>query len=327
MSENRAVMFLGVDQVSFDPVEMPTPQGDELLIRTEASVISTGTEMITLAGKSSMSVFPRQIGYSNVGRVVDTGPDAGKEWIGKRVASRGRHTAFVSIPCGQVNVVPDAVPLEQATLFALAEIAMGGVRIAEIELGHCVVVYGQGLVGQLATRLAYLNGGRPVLAVDVADSRLDKLPDWPGLVRVNSGTTSVEEVINEQTHQRGADRVIEATGLPQVIPTEFVGLRKKARFVLLGSPHAPAEFSFNACHSHGYEIVGAHESLHPETETPHNTWTRARDIDLFFELAAAGQMALEPLITHRAKPEQASETFAMLREDRTQAMGVVFEWE
>jgi len=327
MAENRAVMFLGVDQVSFDPVQMPVPEGDQLLIRTEASVISTGTELITLAGKSSMSVFPRQIGYSNIGRVVDAGPEADRDWIGKRVASRGRHTRFVAFSCGEVNVVPDAVPLEQATLFALAEIATGGVRIARIELGHCVVVYGQGLVGQLATRLAYLNGARPVLAVDVAEGRLEKLPDWPGLVPVNSGTTNVQDVIDEHTGGRGADRVIEATGLPPVIPTEFVGLRRKARFVLLGSPHAGAEFNFNACHTHGYEIVGAHESLHPDTESPDNPWTRARDIDLFFDLAAAGQMALEPLITHRFKPEQAPETFAMLREDRTQAMGVVFEWD
>jgi len=56
----------------------------------------------------------------------------------------------------------------------------------------------------------------------------------------------------------------EGTGLPSVIPAEFVALRRKASFVLLGSPPAGAEFDFDATHSHGYEIVGAHDSLYAE---------------------------------------------------------------
>jgi threonine dehydrogenase-like Zn-dependent dehydrogenase len=66
-------------------------------------------------------------------------------------------------------------------------------------------------------------------------------------------------------------------------------------------------------------------STHPEVETPFNPWIKRRNAELFCNLAVAGRLQLDDLITHRYLWRDAPAAFKMLVEDRTQAMAVILE--
>ena len=105
-----------------------------------------------------------------------------------------------------------------------------------------------------------------------------------------------------------------------------VVVRRMGRVILLGSPRHPVTVNFhNEIHTLGLQVIGAHTSTQPAFETAHTPWTRRRNSELFFDLATAGRLVLDDMITHRYAWREAPRAYAMLAEDRTRALGVVLE--
>ena len=61
---------------------------------------------------------------------------------------------------------------DEAVFYGIVTTVMNSVRLAKISLGEIVIIFGLGLLGQLAAQLVRLNGSFPVIAVDVAEKRL-----------------------------------------------------------------------------------------------------------------------------------------------------------
>lgn len=49
-------------------------------------------------------------------------------------------------------------------------------------------------------------------------------------------------------------------------------------------------------------------------------------VELFFTYLQRGDMRVSDLITHRYSPQMAPESYRMLQTDRSEAMGVLFDW-
>jgi threonine dehydrogenase-like Zn-dependent dehydrogenase len=145
---------------------------------------------------------------------------------------------------------------------------------------------------------------------------------------VNPKKQNVRERVKELTKGRMADVVFEVTGSQALIPTEFEALRPLGRFIMLSSPSGPSTFDFSdLCNAPSYDIIGVHISSQGEVETPYHQWTRARNAELFFDLALSGQIKVKNLISHREPYTRAPELYGMLLTDRSKAMGVVLEWD
>jgi len=341
--KNIAVVFRGANAVAVEMEDAPRPGAGELLVETSVTLISTGTELTFLSGAelpgtvwASMTTFPLRPGYSNVGQVVEVGAGVGEEWVGRRVASCRPHARYV---CAEpfpgssswVSVRPldrDEVPDEQAAFFNLAETVMNGVRRSGVGWGDSVVVFGLGLLGQLAVRFCRLLGARPVFAVDVADERLRLLPGDSQIIPVNPTHDNARSLIEQKTAGRMADVAFEVTGNADLIPAEIQVLRYEGRFVVLSSPRGPGTlFNFHdLCNWPSYTIIGAHVQSHPEFETPANPWTASRNAELFFDLIADGELDVSGLITHRYLGSEAPRAYEMLIENRSQALGVLLLW-
>src|SRR5262249_38406569 len=144
---------------------IPAPDEGEVLIRSRRSLISGGTELAifehdpaTGRAWSEFAHFPRRMGYSNAGVVADTGAGVPREWVGKRVVSRGCHAAWVTRPVGDLRVIPDDVPDDDAAFATLASVAMHGLRRATLTWGETVAVFGLGIMGQLSARFCEAAG-------------------------------------------------------------------------------------------------------------------------------------------------------------------------
>lgn len=335
MKDNPTVVFVEPKHVVIENRPMPAPGDEDMLVKTQRTLISTGTELTILSGEfppvsrwADYGKFPFVAGYDNIGVVIDTGKNVDKKWIGCKVASYAPHCAYTILRPDQVIPVYGDIPDEEAAFFTIAEVVMNGVRRGEVCWGESVAVYGLGLLGQLTARFCHLAGARPVIGIDVSDNRLGILPKAPGMKGVNPKKENTIESVRGMTSGRMADVVFEVTGDPDLIPEEFRVLKRQGKIVILSSPRGVTKnFDFHdLCNSPSYTIIGAHNGSHPRYETPYNQWTQKRHGELFFNLLADGELDIRNLISHRAPYTEAVKLYDMLVKDRTQAMGVVLEW-
>ena len=160
---------------------IPALGAGELLVRTQFSAISRGTEALVFAGhvpeseRSRMRApfqageFPAPIkyGYCNVG--VVEGGDA--EWIGKRVFVLYPHQTRYVIPATAVHQIPATVPSSRAVLAANMETAVNGCWDANPARGDRVTVIGAGAVGCLVAWVVKTTIGCDVELMDVNPQR------------------------------------------------------------------------------------------------------------------------------------------------------------
>jgi threonine dehydrogenase-like Zn-dependent dehydrogenase len=335
MGNNPGVVFAAPGCVILEETPVPSPAPGELLVRTHRSLISTGTELTLLAGEyppgsvwAQLADFPIRAGYSNVGEVTAVGEGVDREWLHRRVCSHANHARYAVVAAASAHRVPDGVSDDDAAFFTLSEIVMNGVRRSQLRWGESVVVFGAGLLGQLAARYCRLCGARPVVVVDVAGSRLKRLPQGdPAIMPVDPRQRDAAEIVAEVTHGRLADVAFELTGLGELIPDQLRSVRRQGRLVILSAPRGRTQFDFHdLCCWPSYTIIGAHNSSTPQHETPGDPWTWARHAELFFDLLTDGEITLAPLISHCEPYTKAPALYEMLLADRSAAMGVVLDW-
>jgi S-(hydroxymethyl)glutathione dehydrogenase/alcohol dehydrogenase len=114
--------------------------------------------------------------------------------------------------------IDPAAPLEQAALFAcgLSTGLGAAINTAKVEPGSTCVVFGAGLVGLGAIAGARLMGAERIVAVDLADNRLQMGIDH-GATDTMVGGDDVVDRIKEMTGGYGADYTFEATGNVRVM--------------------------------------------------------------------------------------------------------------
>ncbi len=200
----QVVQNLRSGKVELREVPQPSVGKNEVLVRTQASLISAGTErmMMDFAGKSLVgkakdrpdlaskvinkmqrdgvvdtlsSVFarldePMPLGYSAAGEVIAVGTGVAHEFtVGDRVAVAGagqaNHAEVNAVPRNLCVKLPEGVDYAQGCYATLGAIALHGVRNAGVALGDRVLVVGLGLVGQLVSQLCVAAGAR-VAGVD-----------------------------------------------------------------------------------------------------------------------------------------------------------------
>jgi predicted dehydrogenase len=266
----RQIVRRGLRQVIVEDVPDPVVRPHQVVIRTEASLISSGTEtasihvhglaaevaqnpshvkkvwnvmktmgpMATLAEVRARFSDYAVLGYSGAGTVAVKHPTVADLEVGDRVAYGGEGTGHAeSILAGRnlVARVPDDLSIDHACFATLGSIAMNAVRIARIGLGDTVAVIGLGLVGQLIAQLARLQGGR-VVAVDLRQERID-LARALGAEHGVLADPGLHDSVQALTGGRGVDCAIVAAASRSSDPaTQAVALcRDRGRIVVVGA--------------------------------------------------------------------------------------------
>jgi 2-desacetyl-2-hydroxyethyl bacteriochlorophyllide A dehydrogenase len=163
------------------PVTLPTPNDDEVMVRTMWSGISRGTETLVFRGEVPQSEYqtmrapfqegefpgPVKYGYLNVG-AVEQGPDALR---GRTVFCLYPHQTAYVVPVHAVTVVPDGVPPARAVLAGAVETAVNALWDARPMLGDRITVVGAGMVGCCVARLLHRFPAVDVTLVDTDPDR------------------------------------------------------------------------------------------------------------------------------------------------------------
>lgn len=317
-------------KVDIEEFEIPSLNDDEVLVESECTLISPGTERAFLLGlPNTRGGFPSRPGYSNIGKVIAVGKAVTNCPIGERVASTGGHTShFVTEPNRLIQMGSADVPAEEAVFFNLGAIALQGVRKARIELGETTLVLGQGLVGLLALQLARVSGAVPAIAADLTDSRLNVSKCIGADCTLNPEDADFTEQLAAVTNGDGPAVVIEATGHPDAISTALDVAGWGARVIILASTRGetPNVNFYRDVHKKGLMLYGAHNSIRPRHETSPHFWTLEDDSRLLLSLIAQKRFSVAPLITHRVRGEEAPKAYQLLMAWNPELLGVVLQW-
>ena len=133
----RRVVWPERGKVVVEDFRLPDIKPDEILFRTEFSLISPGTERASLLSLPLVKGgFPKgSAGYTAAGIVLEAGSAVTSLRPGDRVACSSGHATHGVVHQERALLVPEPVPLADAAWVNLATMALLGPRLARIELG------------------------------------------------------------------------------------------------------------------------------------------------------------------------------------------------
>ena len=348
-------------------VPRPAYKPGQLLVRTQTSLISAGTErMLMDFGKANWIDKARQqpdkvrmvidkvktdgllptfdavrskldqplpLGYCNVGTVLQA--DSFK--IEERVLSNGPHAEYVSVPKNLCAGVPDAVSDDAAAFTVVGAIALQGIRLAGPNLGECFVVTGLGLIGLLAVQLLKAQGCR-VLGIDF-DSRKCELARQFGAETVDLSKNE-DPIVRALafSRSRGVDGVLitAATKSSEPVHQAAQMCRKRGRIVLVGvtglelsrADFYEKELSFQVSCSYG---PGRYDTEYEQKGHDYPIgfvrWTEQRNFEAVLDMMASGALNVLPLISHRFKFEDAEKAYELISENKEPYIGIILEYD
>jgi len=315
---------------AFEAPEISAPT--DIIIETEYSIVSAGTELACRAGTEGWAALPFCPGYGSVGRVIAKGSEACGVEIGQRILTFGKHakhtkTDRVAVP------VPEGLDPVRAVFARMAAVSIAASRVSDAELGDFVAVIGLGLVGNLSAQLFCLSGCE-VIAIDPSPRRREQAKAC-GIPHVLSPGPNLKAEVAAITGGRMCMCVVEATGLSSVaIETAPLLAAKFGEIVLLGSPRAshtadvtPFLSTLHLCNAET-SVKGALEWRYPvladpEGFTKHSIENNVRQLLRFL---SQGKLATDPLLTHLASPADCHAVYEGLANQKEVYTGVVFDW-
>ena len=193
----------------------------------------------------------------------------------------------------------EAVPLNcsVATMVAAAD-------AARISLGETVVVQGLGLLGISGCAIAKARGAARVIALDVVPQRLSIAKRFGADITLNAADLNEDELVRavrEASPPDGPDVVLEACGVPAMVPGGIRMLRTGGRYVLAGMVSPGAIFSVDGC-----DIIRKWITL----RGVHNYHPRNLIQALDFVMANRDRFPFREIVEARFGLEQADEAFA-----------------
>lgn len=265
---------------------VPTGKAGGLLVRTEYSLISAGTEMMKV-GEAKLSMLgkvrarPDQVrkvlesvaqqgpqatfkkvmnrldsytplGYSLCGTVIEVGSGVTGFHVGQRVACAGNQYALHAevnwVPQNLCVAVPDNIDSRHAAFTTVGAISMQGLRQGELGLGDVAVVIGLGLIGQLLTQLLVASGAK-VVGLDLSPERC-RLAEAAGALRAGAPDepelAGVVAALAEASGGHGADAVFLAAGGSSNQPVELAAQLARDRGRVIDIGKCSLDLPWNA---------------------------------------------------------------------------------
>jgi alcohol dehydrogenase len=215
----------------------------------------------------------------------------------------GTQAEYVRIPFADTSLykLPASVTDEEGVMLSdiLPTSYEVGVLNGKVRPADIVAVVGAGPIGLAATMTSRLFSPRYVVAIDLADSRLEMSKHFGADETINSGRENAVERIKAMTDGLGADVVIEAVGVPETFELCTALVRPCGQVANIGVHGKPASLALD-------KLWAADVTITTGLVDTYSTPT-------LLQMVATGQLSTKPFATHHfalAEIEQAYTTFA-----------------
>lgn len=304
----------------------------EVRVRTWFSGISAGTELTAYRGsnpyltrtwdaeqrifRDGEPTFNYPVvgwGYSEMGEVTEIGREVTELTVGDRVHGIWGHRSEAVLPAASLagRTLEEGVDPRVGCFARVGSIALNAVLAADTRVGTRLAVFGQGVIGLLATRLGVL-GGAEVAAVDVSARRLEVAQALGAAVVVDPFEPGGPGALIRQWSAGGVDGAVELSGAVSALHEAIRSVRVDGIVAAAGFYQGGAEglrlgeeFHHNRVRIVASQIGGVPVGLS-------SSWDQPRLVRTFMRLATTGQVDVQPLITDEVPAEAVGDAFARL---------------
>jgi alcohol dehydrogenase len=317
----KALVFHGPGQRAWEEVPDPVvQQPTDAIVRVDAVTIC-GTDLHILKGDVPEVEQGRILGHEAVGTVTAVGSAVRRLAVGDRVLVScisacgtcrycregqygqclggggwilghlidGTQAEYVRVPFADnsTHKVPDGSTDEQMVMLAdiLPTSFEVGVLNGRVQPGDVVAIIGAGPIGLAAILTARLYSPSHIIAIDVAEARLEAAMKFGADIVINGSYQVARTIVDEVTAGLGADVVMEAVGLPATFEQAVSLVRPGGHVANIGVHGAPATL-------HLEDIWIKNLTITTGLVDTHSTPT-------LIGLVASHQLDTSPMITHR----------------------------
>lgn len=323
----------------------PVPAG-HVRVRTLFSGISAGTELTLYRGtnphldrrwdpaqrlfvrESAADGYPNSAwGYSEVGEVAELGAGVGSDLLGAVVWGLWGHRGEVELPLDKITgrLLPAGLDPRHGTFARVGAVALNAVLAGDLHIGETVAIFGQGVLGLIATQLAVRSGAR-VIAVDGIASRREQARTYGAREVLDPAADDVGARMKEITGGRGADVCIEISGSYRALHEAVRGCAAGGRVVAAGFYQGEGiglrlgeEFHHNRIQLVSSQISGV---PHPLAER----WTPERLHRTVIELIVAGDLDVQQLISEVVPAPDAARAYTLLDRNPSAALQILLDF-
>ncbi len=272
----KALVYHGPDKKAWEDVPKPTLVDDtDAIVRVDVTTIC-GSDLHILKGDVPEVTVGRILGHEAVGTIESVGASVKNVKPGDRVlvscitacgACRfcrearygqcvggggwilghlidGTQAEFVRVPFADNSTYAIPAGVADEEILMLADILPTGYEVGvlngHVQPGDVVAVVGAGPVGLSAIMGARLFSPSHIVAIDLADSRLEAAKQFGADIIVNNGRQDPLEVIRELTGGLGADVAIEAVGVAATFELATTLIRPCGHVANIGVHGTPA---------------------------------------------------------------------------------------
>ena len=331
----RALVYHGPGAKAWEDVPKPEVIADtDAIVRVDATTIC-GTDLHILKGDVPAVTDGRILGHEAVGTVEAVGSGVKTVKAGDRVLVScisacgsclycraghagqclggggwilgykidGTQAEYVRVPFADASTYPLPAGASDEEILMLADILPTGYEVGVlngcVRPGDVVAIVGAGPIGLSAITGARLFSPSHIVAIDLADSRLEAAKTFGADVTVNNSRQDPLEVIRELTHGLGANVAIEAVGVPGTFELATQLVRPGGHIANIGVHGKPATLHL--------------EDLWIKNITITTGLVDGTTVPMLLQLVRSGKVAGELFGTHEFKLHDmvsAYETFA-----------------
>ena len=314
----------------------PAPTAGHVVVRTEYSAISPGTEMGFVQRRSEQPIV---LGYSAVGIVETVGDGVNGLTVGQRVACYGapyaRHAERLSMPSNLTAAVPDGVDPREAAFAGLGAIAIHALRTANLSFGESAAIVGLGILGNLIAQIANAAAYRTV-GLDLDADRVDALRGL-GVPHAYASPEALEERLADAVGPHGVDAALICASGPgeALINRAMSWLRDRGKIVIVGD--VTAHYSRGDMFGKEVQVLisraggpgrydASYERDNRDYPIGYVRWTEGRNIGEYIRLLAEKRISVAPLITDVVPLQRAADAYRAYAERRTNVVGTVIQY-
>lgn len=316
----KALVFHGPGRKEWEQVPDPVIiDNTDAVVRIDATTIC-GTDLHILKGDVPAVTDGRVLGHEGVGTVTQVGAGVRRVKVGDRVLVScisscgtcrycreghagqclggggwilghkidGTQAEQVRVPFADLSTYPIPEGVSDEQVLMLADIFPTayevGVLNGQVKPGDVVAIVGTGPIGLAAIAGAKLFNPALIIAVDIADSRLEAAKSFGADVTINSAREDPLAIVKSLTEGLGADVAMEAVGVPATFELCTTLIRPGGHVANMGVHGVPATLHL--------------EDLWIRNATITTGLVDAYSTNTLLKLIGHGHLDVTPMVTH-----------------------------
>jgi L-iditol 2-dehydrogenase len=327
--------------IEFHEVETPVPGDDQVLIQVKRIGVC-GSDIHVYHGLHPYTSYPIVQGHEVSGLVAGFGKNVNGFKTGDVVTFAPQVTCGKCYPCTHDNYhicdslkvmgfqtngagqeyfpvnanmtfkLPPQVTIDEAAMIEPLSVAVHAVGRGGDVRGKKVAVFGAGTIGSLTAQVAKAMGAAAVMVTDVNDYKIQKARECGIDFAVNTMNEPVDQALLKYFGPDKADLMLECVGSEICITQAVANARKGTTIVVVGVFGKKPVVDLGLVQDRELNLVGS-------------LMYQNKDYEKAIDLAAAGKLALNRMITKRVAFKDYLEAYQYIEESKGNYLKVMID--